>query len=150
MGIRFVVSTATLPVDARELKDAAQELVDRRILPDEVEISMTGEVPDAITTTLKELGYYGLTVPLEYGGLGLDHLSYCAVLEEFARAEAGLEHRQRRQRRRVQAVSEGPVLTSRRRPFCPARGRRADSLDHRDRAGRGLRRAGAAHLRAPG
>ncbi|GAA4546358.1 acyl-CoA dehydrogenase family protein [Pseudonocardia xishanensis] len=86
MGVRDVVDLTTLPEDAREMKRAAQALVDRRILPYEVEIGLTGEVPDEIVKTLKETGYYGLTVPEEYGGLGVDHLTYCAVLEELARA----------------------------------------------------------------
>ena len=86
MGVRSVVSTVALPAEAKEMKAAAEEFVDKRILPHEVQIGLTGKVPEEVIKTLKELGYYGLTIPGEYGGLGLDYLSYCAVLEELARA----------------------------------------------------------------
>jgi len=69
-----------------EMKQAAREFVDQRILPHEVEIGETGEVPESVIKSLRETGYYGLTIAEEYGGLGLGHLAYCAVLEELARA----------------------------------------------------------------
>lgn len=86
MGVRSVVGTVDLPTGTAEMKDAAREFVDKYVLPREVDIGLTGEVPDELTATLRELGYYGLTVPEKYGGLELDHLSYCAVLEELARS----------------------------------------------------------------
>jgi alkylation response protein AidB-like acyl-CoA dehydrogenase len=86
VGVRNVIGSATLPADVVEMKDAARAFVDRRVLPHESEISLTGEVPDEVVKSLHELGYHGLTIRQEYGGLGLDHLAYCAVLEELARS----------------------------------------------------------------
>jgi acyl-CoA dehydrogenase len=80
------VLSMTLPGDVEELKQAAADFVDRNILPDESQICVTGEVPPKIRDALRDLGYFGLTIPAEFGGLGLSHLAYCAVLEELARA----------------------------------------------------------------
>src|SRR5258706_331804 len=40
--------------------------------------------PDAIVETMKSLGLFGVTIPEEYGGLGLDLLTYIGVVEELS------------------------------------------------------------------
>jgi acyl-CoA dehydrogenase len=75
-----------LPDDIEDLRAAAAEFVDRYVLPDESQIGVTGEVPPKVRDGLREAGYFGLTIPTEFGGSGLSHLAYCAILEELARA----------------------------------------------------------------
>jgi acyl-CoA dehydrogenase len=77
---------APLPEDIRELKATARQFVDRYVMADEAQISRHALVPSEITDRLRQAGYYGLTIPEEYGGLGVSHLAYCAVLEELSRA----------------------------------------------------------------
>lgn len=72
--------------DELQMKQVARQFVDREVLQHESRIGVTGEVPDRIAKTLRDMGYYGMTIPTEYGGLGLGHLAYCAVLEELSRA----------------------------------------------------------------
>src|SRR3954452_13709626 len=45
-----------------------------------------GEIPASLLERLAELGYFGITVPAELGGLGLGVFEYCMVSEELARA----------------------------------------------------------------
>ena len=45
-----------------------------------------GEIPRALLDRMGELGYFGITIPTEYGGLGLGVFEYCMVAEELARA----------------------------------------------------------------
>jgi acyl-CoA dehydrogenase len=85
VSVRTVVEVADLPADIRNMKDAAIHFVDTRILPHESAIGTTGVIPDGIVDELRSLGWYGLTIPTEYGGSGMDHLGYCALLEELAR-----------------------------------------------------------------
>jgi acyl-CoA dehydrogenase len=84
MGL--VTSRIEFPEEIQELKDATATFVDRRVLPREVEIYNTGEVPEDIQQEMRDLGYFGLTIAPEYGGSGLSHLAFCAVHEELARA----------------------------------------------------------------
>ena len=44
------------------------------------------EIPQALLERLAELGYFGLTIPKELGGMGLGVTEYCLVSEELARA----------------------------------------------------------------
>ncbi|MCX2931801.1 acyl-CoA dehydrogenase family protein [Mycobacterium sp. CVI_P3] len=75
-----------LPEDIATLKSAAREFVDRYVLPHEAQISRTCVMPDETAERLRQAGYFGLTIAEEYGGLGVSHLAYCAVLEELSRA----------------------------------------------------------------
>lgn len=86
MSLNLLTAGVRLPDDLGELKRAAAEFIERSVLPRESEISLTGVLPDDINRNLKELGYYGLTIPEKYGGLGISPLGYCAILEELARA----------------------------------------------------------------
>ena len=45
-----------------------------------------GEIPQSLLERIAELGYFGITVPAEHGGLGLGVFEYCMVSEELARA----------------------------------------------------------------
>ena len=45
-----------------------------------------GQIPASLLARLAELGYFGITVPAEDGGLGLGVFEYCMVSEELARA----------------------------------------------------------------
>src|SRR4051794_34338976 len=45
-----------------------------------------GEIPASLLARIAELGYFGITVPEECGGLGLGVFEYCMVAEELARA----------------------------------------------------------------
>jgi acyl-CoA dehydrogenase len=81
-----VVGAERLPPEIQELKRATREFVDTAVLPYESEIGVSGVVPESVAKHLRDLGYYGLTIPEEYGGLGLRPIEYCAVLEELARA----------------------------------------------------------------
>jgi acyl-CoA dehydrogenase len=85
VSVRSVVQVADLPPDIRDMKDAAAEFVDTHILPHESSIGLTGVIPDGIVDELRSLGWYGLTIPTEFGGSGMEPLGYCALLEELAR-----------------------------------------------------------------
>ena len=53
------------------LLDSLQRFVRDRLIPREVEVTETDEIPADIVAAMRELGLFGLTIPEEYGGLGL-------------------------------------------------------------------------------
>lgn len=68
------------------VRAAARDFVARAVLPIADRLDRAGqEIPDPIIRQLGELGYLGLTVPLEYDGAGMDHLSMAIVAEELSR-----------------------------------------------------------------
>ena len=80
-----------LSEDQTLLKQAARDFCQKRVRPHAEEFDKHGALPQDLLTELAGLGYLGLLVPEEYGGLGLDTVSYVCVMEEFAQACASLE-----------------------------------------------------------
>lgn len=72
-----------------ELKQMARELAEKRIYPRAMEMDEEGETPPDLIKECAELGYFGFTVPEEYGGLGMNSTSFMGVLEEICAASAG-------------------------------------------------------------
>lgn len=75
---------AHLPDEVVALRESTREVVNQ-LLQYEPEFVETGEVPAKVEDTLRDLGYLGLTIPEEYGGMGLNSLAACVVLEELGR-----------------------------------------------------------------
>lgn len=73
-----------LPDDIKEFCDVTRAIV-RDLLPYEAEFQATGKVPPIVRQTLVDNGYFGLSLPEEYGGLGLGALAQAAVQIELAR-----------------------------------------------------------------
>ena len=53
------------------LLDTVSRFVRERLVPREQEVAENDRIPDEIVQEMKELGLFGLSIPEEYGGLGL-------------------------------------------------------------------------------
>src|SRR5918995_579807 len=70
-----------------ELQEQARRFAMDEVLPVANELDpQKVEIPSSLLDRLAELGYFGITVPAEQGGLGLGVFEYCMVSEELARA----------------------------------------------------------------
>ena len=67
------------------LIEQVRRFVTERCIPLEAQVGETDEVPQDIVDEMKELGLFGLAVPEEYGGLGLDMETECLVALELGR-----------------------------------------------------------------
>ena len=76
--------TATDPAMREELVAAVRRFVTRRVLPVASDLEHADEYPAELVATMRDLGLFGITIAPEYGGLGLDLLTYIAVIEELA------------------------------------------------------------------
>lgn len=68
------------------LKAAVQRFVQERLLPAEDEVEEIDDVPEDIVNDMKELGLFGLSIPEEFGGIGLSMSQECEVAYELGRA----------------------------------------------------------------
>jgi alkylation response protein AidB-like acyl-CoA dehydrogenase len=75
--------------ECREIVGLAREFARQEIAPYAPEWDREKHYPADVMGKLAELGFYGLRIPEEYGGLGLDTFTYLTVLEELAAADAG-------------------------------------------------------------
>ncbi len=67
------------------VRDMVRRLVEEEIKPKAAEIDKRGEIFPEIYQKLAELGLFGVYIPEEYGGAGMDVVSYAIVVEELSR-----------------------------------------------------------------
>jgi len=68
-----------------QLISSLRRFVDERLRPIEDQVSETDTVPPEIVEEMKELGLFGISVPVEYGGLGLTMEEECLLMFEMGR-----------------------------------------------------------------
>lgn len=71
-----------------EIRDLARDFSQGEITPHVEHWDAQAELPDTLFGSLAELGFMGMLVPEQYGGLDLDVGSFLVVIEELARADA--------------------------------------------------------------
>ena len=71
-------------------RDTIRSFVDKEIMPVASEWEHSGRYPTEIVETMKGLGLFGMTIPEEYGGLGIDMVSFAIVFEEIAKGWMGI------------------------------------------------------------
>jgi alkylation response protein AidB-like acyl-CoA dehydrogenase len=77
--------TTILDIEQEELLKVIRSFVDRDVLPVASELDHRDEFPTELVETMKEIGLFGITIPEEYGGAGLDLLTYALVIKELSR-----------------------------------------------------------------
>jgi alkylation response protein AidB-like acyl-CoA dehydrogenase len=75
---------ATDPEIRDALIDTVRRFIAREVIPVASEFEHADRYPEAIVEQMKALGLFGITIPEEYGGLGLDLLTYIGVVEELS------------------------------------------------------------------
>ncbi len=76
----------TLTEERRLIRDSAREFTMNRVLPLANRLDPEkGAIPRELIDEMAELGYFGILIPEEYGGLGLGAFEYCTVAEELTR-----------------------------------------------------------------
>src|SRR6185369_6895020 len=67
-----------------------REFATAELGPGAAQRDKTGDFPGTEVRKLQEMGLFGLTLPVEYGGEGRDFVSHAAVVEELARVDASV------------------------------------------------------------
>jgi alkylation response protein AidB-like acyl-CoA dehydrogenase len=75
-----------LTPEQKLLQTSVRDFADAEVRPHAKELDETGHFPREIIRKAAELGLTGITIPENYGGAGMDHVSYSIVIEEISRA----------------------------------------------------------------
>lgn len=78
-----------LPEEIEFLRENIRKFVKEIVDPRAMEIEENDEIPADIVNQSKEMGLFGLSIPEEYGGLGLDMVGKCAIYEELGKTHNG-------------------------------------------------------------
>lgn len=69
----------------KEIRDMMGKFSDAEVAPLAHDIDKNGEIPDSLRVKLAENGFMGIYVPEEYGGAGMDYMSYSIMIDEISR-----------------------------------------------------------------
>ena len=79
-----------LTEEHKMVRDTVRAYVKKEISPIIEDYAQRAEFPQQIVRQLGELGCFGPTVPVEYGGGGLDYISYGLMMQELERGDSGV------------------------------------------------------------
>ena len=71
--------------DQKAITEMVRQFVDEQVLPIAEEFDHEDKFPEAVVEQMKELGLFGVTIPEDYGGMGLDLTTYAMIVEELSR-----------------------------------------------------------------
>ncbi|MFP6807419.1 MAG: acyl-CoA dehydrogenase family protein [Pseudomonadales bacterium] len=72
--------------ERKMIQEVARDFTMREVLPVANELDpIQGEIPMDLRQKMGEMGYFGIRIPEEHGGLGLGVFEYCLIAEELAR-----------------------------------------------------------------
>ncbi len=87
--------------EQQSFRDLARTFLEAEAVPHRTEWDRTESIDLSIIPKMAEIGFFGLTIPEQYGGLGGDYLTYVLGMEELGRADSAL--------RGIVSVSNGLV-----------------------------------------
>ncbi|NNL79424.1 MAG: acyl-CoA dehydrogenase [Flavobacteriaceae bacterium] len=70
------------------IRDAARDFANTELLPGVIERDEKQEFPDELVRKMSELGFMGIMVDPQYGGSGMDTISYVLIMEELSKIDA--------------------------------------------------------------
>jgi len=91
----------SLSEEQQAFRDLARDFLEREAVPHRMQWDHDEAVDLAIVPKMAEIGFFGLTIPEEHGGVGGDYVTYSLAMEELGRADSAL--------RGIVSVSSGLV-----------------------------------------
>jgi glutaryl-CoA dehydrogenase len=79
-----------LTEEQKLVRESVRNYVKKEISPIIEDYAQRAEFPEQIVQQLGELGCFGPTIPVEYGGGGLDYISYGLMMQELERGDSGV------------------------------------------------------------
>jgi alkylation response protein AidB-like acyl-CoA dehydrogenase len=71
--------------EQKAITEMVRQFVDNEVIPTAEEYDHEDKFPEPVVDQMKELGLFGVTIPEEYGGMGLDLTTYAMIVEELSR-----------------------------------------------------------------
>src|SRR5699024_6005539 len=85
-----VIMDFSLNKEQLMIKQTFRDVAEKEILSIVDEYEENEEFPEFLFPKLGELGYLGMTLPTEYGGMGADTITFCLFAEEFGKVNSGI------------------------------------------------------------
>lgn len=83
-----ILPTIQLTEEHLAVKEAARDFAQNELLPGVIDRDIESKFPKEMVKKMAEMGFMGMMVPTEYGGSGMDTLSYVLAMEEISKVDA--------------------------------------------------------------
>ncbi|MED3761945.1 acyl-CoA dehydrogenase family protein [Peribacillus frigoritolerans] len=81
--------TITLTKEMQQMKEMIRNFVEREVEPFAIQIEEDDAIPEHLVEKAKDLGLFGISIPEQYGGIGLNAVGKATVLEQLGRTHNG-------------------------------------------------------------
>ncbi len=81
----MALATSDRTDEQKAICEMVRQFADEQIIPQAEHYDHEDSFPEPIVEQMKELGLFGVTIPEEYGGMGLDLTTYAMIVEELSR-----------------------------------------------------------------
>ena len=89
-GVDYYAIDDMLTEEQKSIRDTVREFVTEEVLPIIEEYNQEMQFPSQLIPKMAELGIFGPTLPVEYGGMGIDNISYGLIMQELERGDSGV------------------------------------------------------------
>jgi acyl-CoA dehydrogenase len=79
-----------IPDELQLLRDAVRDFVYKEAIPLESQIEKEDRVPEVLLEQMRDMGLFGITIPVEYGGVGIGPFGYTLISEEIGKAHGAI------------------------------------------------------------
>ena len=86
----YLLLDELLTEEQKLIRETVRSYVKKEISPVIEDYAQKAEFPKQIVKQMGELGCFGPTIPQQYGGGGLDYISYCLMMQELERGDSGV------------------------------------------------------------
>ena len=82
-----------IPESIRLMRDTVRRFVKNDLEPLSQQVEEQNAIPENVVQKMRDLGFFGLSIPEDYGGMGLNTLGECVLNEEFGRVNVAFRSR---------------------------------------------------------
>jgi acyl-CoA dehydrogenase len=82
-----------IPENIRLMRDTVRRFVKNDLEPISRQIEEQNAIPENIVQKMRDMGFFGLSIPEDYGGMGLNTLGECVLNEEFGKVNVAFRSR---------------------------------------------------------
>lgn len=73
-----------------EFRQVARDFLEKEVIAHRTQWDRAESVDTTIIEKMGEIGFFGMTIPEQYGGIGGDYITYCIGMEELGRADSAV------------------------------------------------------------
>ncbi|MBV6478349.1 MAG: Acyl-CoA dehydrogenase [Ignavibacteria bacterium] len=89
-GVDYYAIDDMLTDEEKSIRDTVRDFVSEEVIPIIEEYNQEMQFPTQLISKMAELGIFGPTLPVEYGGMGINNIAYGLIMQELERGDSGV------------------------------------------------------------